>query len=72
MRSSAIVAVALLASVGPAFSAPAYMQPLKRDTTSGPSYPTNPESGAFSLEDAKNVASIGSSIVSVFHNIFGG
>lgn len=29
-------------------------------------------SGAFGLEDAKNIASIGSSIVSAFHNIFGG
>ena len=30
------------------------------------------ESGAFSLEDAKNVASVGSSLVGAFHDLFGG
>ena len=30
------------------------------------------ESGAVSLETVKDIASIGSSVVSAFHNLFGG
>ncbi len=74
MRSSAVVALALLASAGPTISAPvsSYSSYARRAATSTPIASSSTDvSGAFSLEDAKNVASIGSSIVSAFHNIFG-
>lgn len=61
MRSSPLIAFATLVAVAPTFAAP----------VSTYSRQDGNESGAFSLSDAAAVASIGSSVISVVHNLFG-
>ena len=67
MRSSSVVlALAATAAVTPAFAAPVSSTYSSQQTTG------SDESGAVKLGNIADVASIGSSVVSVLHNLFGG
>ncbi|KAI0089733.1 hypothetical protein BDY19DRAFT_905487 [Irpex rosettiformis] len=67
MRSSSVVfALAAAAAVTPALAAPVSPSSYSRRQT------TTTDSGAVKLGNIADVASIGSSVVSVIHNLFGG